>query len=112
MKHLQTKVIILHANEELKTLAAEHGLPHYSQGHEAGRFRLFALALLKIDGLEQLLLQKKYDAAKELLLKAVGTRIKFEKVFSKNPFTLFRTPYWKGVHECIHIGTFPIRSSK
>jgi hypothetical protein len=107
MKNLLTKVIILHQGVDLKTLATEFELPHYSEGHEAGRERLLGLAFLKINGLEQLILSNKFEAAKNLLLKAVGTRINFAKVFSKNPFTLFRTPYWKGSYVYALMDTFP-----
>lgn len=107
MKNLLTKVVILNQGVDLKTLATEYDLPHYSQGQEAGRERLKSLAFLKIEGFQALMLSKKYLEAKRLLLNAAGTRIKFEKVFSKNPFTLFRTPYWKGSYVYALMDTFP-----
>jgi len=107
MKNLLTKVVILHKEEELKTLAAEYRLPYYTQGRDAGRFHLYALALIKIDGFEKLFLQKNYQEAKVLLLAAVGKLSKFKEVFSNNPYEDSRVPYWHGSYVYALMDTFP-----
>lgn len=107
MKNWLTKVVWMNSQYTLKELAAEYELPNYTQGQDAGRFKLAQLSFLKINGLEDLVIEKKYEEAKKLLLLAVGDRYKFEDTFSKNPFSLNRTPYWKGSYVYALMDTFP-----